>query len=155
MKPPIEALLPTPRAIDVRRAREIPGVFANARIEDRILNTMRANIAQYRAYLRPLFPKMPTEVLNARCKPSISDEFGGFNTLTRGLPSENNVRNCGSLFTHEHRISPVLRPCCAKRAQKCQKSGSKRKFPSNRNLFLHQLFKCTVAGTSPTLTGMC
>jgi hypothetical protein len=66
-----------------------------------------------------------------------------------------NVRNCGSLFTHEHRISPVLRPCCTKRAQKCQKSGSKRKFPSNRNLFLHQLFKCTVAGTSPTLTGMC
>jgi hypothetical protein len=88
MKPPIEALLPTPRAIDVRRAREIPGVFANARIEDRILNTMRANIAQYRAYLRPLFPKMPTEVLNARCKPSISDEFGGFNTLTRALQAK-------------------------------------------------------------------
>jgi hypothetical protein len=88
MKPPIEALLPIPRAIDVRSAREIPGVFANARIDDRILNPMRPNIAQYRAFFQA-FPKMPTPALDARCKPSISDGFGGFNTLIGDFASEN------------------------------------------------------------------
>jgi hypothetical protein len=44
MNPPTMALLPTPIAIVTTRAREIPGVLANALIELRILKRALANI---------------------------------------------------------------------------------------------------------------